>query len=165
MTTIDDTAPLTADLDAGEDCGLELVRLRAVDAVERAFPLIARETVFERTPHAAITMRLHVAQLARELALWAETARRMQFGHVASSEFVRACAGYRRFAQVFFATTATLNLAIERCEEPARSDLANLLDIGLSVLCTLASVEQAAPELADDGARDGDDRKPHHRPR
>ena len=68
MTKIDDTMPIAADMDATDDCGLELVRLRAVDAVERAFPLIAQEAVFARTPHAAITMRLHVAQLARELA-------------------------------------------------------------------------------------------------
>jgi len=165
MTKIDDTMPIAADMDATDDCGLELVRLRAVDAVERAFPLIAQEAVFARTPHAAITMRLHVAQLARELALWAEAGRRMQLGHVAPIEFVKACAGYRRFAQVFFATTATLNLAIERCEEPARSELANLLDIGLSVLCTLASVEHATPDLSDTGSDSDDDARPHHRPR
>jgi len=128
---------------------LELLRLRALEAVERALPLIADEHVFRRTPHASIAMRLHVAELARELALWTESARRLLFGHVSSHEFWMACGSYRRFAQVFFATTATLNLAIERCDEPARSELADLLDTGLSVLSSLASVERVGDDRAD----------------
>jgi biopolymer transport protein ExbB/TolQ len=129
--------------EAGQDgCELGLVRLKAVDAVERTLPLIAREDLFQRTPHAAVTMRLHVAQLARELALWCEAARRIGVGHISHVEFRSACQSYRRFTQVFFATTATLNLAIERCDEPARSELADLLDTALSVLATLGAVEQ-----------------------
>jgi hypothetical protein len=109
--------------------------------------------VFARTPHAALAMRVHIAHLAREMALWNEAARRSAHGHISPREFQMACQTYRRFALVFYATTATLNLAIERCQEPTRSELAELLDTGLVVLTTLAAIEPAverASARADD---------------
>jgi hypothetical protein len=129
-----------------ETCELGLVRLKAVAVVERVLPLIARDDVFARTPHAALAMRLHIAQLARELALWNEAARRNAYGHISAREFQLACQAYRHFAQVFFATAATLNLAIERCDEPIRSELAELLDTGLAVLGSLGALEPKAEQ-------------------
>lgn len=127
-------------VDAGWET--EILRLKTLEAVERALPLIAREELFERTPHAALTMRVHVAKLARELALWSEACRRASLGHIAEDELGAASEDYRRFAQVFFTTTATLNLAIERCDEPDRSELAYLLDTGLCLLSSLSAIER-----------------------